>query len=68
MNGPMRQHYSLASEGKLTPEPGGAPTTDVFEGSRSAAPQGCVYGPTDGKSTPASAYLPGEGTMNKSNY
>lgn len=68
MKEPTRQHYSLASEGKLTPEPGGAPTTDVFEGSPSCAPNGCVYGPGDGESTPAGKYMPGPGTSNKSNY
>ena len=66
VNGPTRQHHSMAVNLKLTPEPGGPPTTDVFEGPVSAA-SGNVYGP-DGGSRPASAFLPGEKTMAGSNY
>lgn len=56
----------MAVSGTPSPAPSGRPTTDVFEGGRSAA-TGSIHGP-NGQTTPASAYLPGEGSSNKSNY
>lgn len=54
MKGPTRQHHSLAVDGKLTPEPGGAPTSDVFEGKGGAA--GNVFS-SDGAEHPADDYV-----------
>lgn len=65
MNGPTRQHFSYASEGKLTPEPSEGPTTDVFE-SRGGAP-GTVY-KSDGTMERASNIVPGPDTTNKSKF
>jgi len=65
VNGPVRQHFSLATENALTPEPGGPPTSDAFEGPGGG--KGNVYGPTTEVKS-VKTLVPGEGTSNKSNW
>ena len=64
--GPLRQHAELATTGHETSEPPGGPTSDVFEGGKSAG-IGRVY-ESDGRACPVSDYLPGEGGTAGSKY